>query len=186
MARPARPERSTSARPSRQLSRFYRSINSDMVFGTHTSQADVRFGSRLCKNSDVELARRKFVSITLNKKRSDLPVTVGRRKERKQFCAFSERARFHTAWVNNGSRPSLENTVAAEQSCRQFKADDGPLARFKLTGSALLDAPFSDGGRAGTKPSGFELLRPPPQRFEKPLLHVAREVRPQCERGSAQ
>src|SRR3981189_1384170 len=36
MARPARPERSTSARPSRQLSRFYRSINSDMVFGTHT------------------------------------------------------------------------------------------------------------------------------------------------------
>src|SRR5260370_26751148 len=35
MARPARPERSTSARPSRQLSRFYRSINSDMVFGTH-------------------------------------------------------------------------------------------------------------------------------------------------------
>src|ERR1700675_1447487 len=36
MARPARPKRSTSARPSRQLSRFYRSINSDMVFGTHS------------------------------------------------------------------------------------------------------------------------------------------------------
>src|SRR5580692_9802342 len=35
MARPARPERSRSARPSRQLSRFYRSINPDMVFGTH-------------------------------------------------------------------------------------------------------------------------------------------------------
>src|SRR3984957_620123 len=35
MARPARRKRSTSARPSRQLSRFYRSINSDMVFGTH-------------------------------------------------------------------------------------------------------------------------------------------------------
>src|ERR1700738_2794929 len=37
MARPARPERSTSARPSRQLSRFYRSINSDMVFGTQAA-----------------------------------------------------------------------------------------------------------------------------------------------------
>src|SRR5713226_2818657 len=35
MAGPARSERSRSARPSRQLSRFYRSINSDMVFGTH-------------------------------------------------------------------------------------------------------------------------------------------------------
>src|ERR1700730_4298316 len=54
---------------------------------------------RLCKNSDVELARRKFVSIALNKKRRQLPVTVGRRKERKQFCAFTARARFHTAWV---------------------------------------------------------------------------------------
>jgi hypothetical protein len=31
------------------------------------------------------------------------------------------------------------------------------LRRFNLTGSALLDAPFSDGGRAGTKPNGFEL-----------------------------
>jgi hypothetical protein len=61
---------------------------------------------RLCKNSDVELARRKFVSIALNKKRSDLPVTVGRRKERKQFCAFSARARFHTAWVKNGIVPA--------------------------------------------------------------------------------
>src|SRR5882762_11853796 len=40
MARPARPERSTSARPSRQLSRFDRSINSDMVFGTHRSGSE--------------------------------------------------------------------------------------------------------------------------------------------------
>ena len=35
MARPARPERSRLAR-SRQLSRFYHSINPDRVFGTHT------------------------------------------------------------------------------------------------------------------------------------------------------
>src|SRR5712664_1444713 len=35
MARPARSEQSRSARPSRQLSRFYHSINPDRVFGTH-------------------------------------------------------------------------------------------------------------------------------------------------------
>jgi hypothetical protein len=29
--------------------------------------------------------------------------------------------------------------------------------RFKLTASALADARFSDGGRADTKPNGFEL-----------------------------
>src|SRR5882724_9125903 len=34
--------------------------------------ADVRFGSRLCENSDVELSSRRFVSITLNKKRTAL------------------------------------------------------------------------------------------------------------------
>src|SRR5260370_28603336 len=39
MARPARPERSRSARSSRQLSRFYHSINPDRVFGTHRQMA---------------------------------------------------------------------------------------------------------------------------------------------------
>src|SRR5216684_2307312 len=58
-----------------------------------------RVGPRLCENSDVELARRKFVSITFNNKRTALAVTVERRKERKQFCAFSACARFHTAWT---------------------------------------------------------------------------------------
>jgi hypothetical protein len=58
--------------------------------------ANDRFESRLCENSDVELSRRTFVSIALNKKRTALAGTVERRKERKQFCAFSARARFHT------------------------------------------------------------------------------------------
>src|SRR5260370_33837058 len=53
-------------------------------------------GPGCVKTHDAELARRKFVSITLNKKRTALAVTVERRKERKQFCAFSARARFHT------------------------------------------------------------------------------------------
>src|SRR6476659_1196761 len=63
---------------------------------------NVRSGSRLCENSDVELARRNSVSITLNRKTIALADTVERRKGRKQFCAFSARARFHTAWVING------------------------------------------------------------------------------------
>jgi hypothetical protein len=42
-----------------------------------------------------------------------------------------------------------------------------PQACFKLTGSVLPDAPFLDGGRAGTKPNDFELLRPPPRPFQK-------------------
>src|SRR5712675_2398535 len=41
MARPAWPERSRSARSSRQLSRFYHSTNPDRVFGAH-SHANVR------------------------------------------------------------------------------------------------------------------------------------------------
>src|SRR5882724_1324487 len=53
----------------------------------------------LCENSDAELSRRTFVSTTSNKKRTALAGTIERRKERKQFCAFSACARFHTAWV---------------------------------------------------------------------------------------
>jgi hypothetical protein len=38
-----------------------------------------------------------------------------------------------------GSRPSLDDEgFFAKQSCRKFKADDGPSARPKLTASALL------------------------------------------------
>src|SRR5258708_14697319 len=64
--------------------------------------AKVRFAPSLCENSDVELARRNFVSITLNRKRTALAVAVERGKGRKQFCAFSPRACFHTAWVKTG------------------------------------------------------------------------------------
>lgn len=55
-----------------------------------------RFGSRLCENSHVEHARRNFLSITSNRKRTTLAVTVERRKGRKQFCAFSARAFSHS------------------------------------------------------------------------------------------
>jgi len=57
--------------------------------------------------------------------------------------------------AKNGSRPSLDNRSALPSSLAGI--DCGLFARFKPTASALLDAPFSDGGRAGTKPNGFEL-----------------------------
>src|SRR5712691_9640917 len=75
---------------------------------SHQGDGSVSFVPRLCENSDVELPRRKFVSITLNKKRTALAVTVERRKERKQFCAVSARARFHTAWTHFRHRRSLQ------------------------------------------------------------------------------
>jgi hypothetical protein len=62
--------------------------------------------AHLCENSNVELARRKFVSITMNRKRTALAVAVERGKGRKQFCAFSARARFHTGWTQTRHRPS--------------------------------------------------------------------------------
>ena len=63
---------------------------------------EVGFRPRLCENSDPELSRRTFVSITLNKKRTTLAGIVERRKERKQFCAFAPHGRFHTAWTQSG------------------------------------------------------------------------------------
>src|SRR5258708_18135343 len=75
MARTARPERSRSARSSRQLSRFYHSINPDRVFGTH-SAADLRgrvvvhgYWSR----SDLEAPTwRRWLAVARNKWR-DVP-----------------------------------------------------------------------------------------------------------------
>ena len=65
-------------------------------------QRNVRVGSRLCENSDVGLARRKSVSISLIRKLVLLAPSVARRQLRKQFCAAFAQARFHTAWVKNG------------------------------------------------------------------------------------
>src|SRR5450432_3087685 len=50
-------------------------------------------------NLHVEILSR----FAFNRKRTLLPITVERRQDRKQFCALSARARFHTAWVKNGS-----------------------------------------------------------------------------------
>jgi hypothetical protein len=112
--------------------------------GLQPIKADVRSGSSLCENSDVELARRKFVSITLNNKRTALAVTVERRKERKQFCAFSARARFHTAWVkSDGSAVGRSLPVYPYQ--QTFSDADGMSQRchFRTSKSQASGAPVA-------------------------------------------
>jgi hypothetical protein len=58
--------------------------------------------------------------------------------------------------LTNG-RFAPEAAVQPRSQCSRAGIDCGLFARFNLTASALLDAPFSDGGRAGRKPNGFEL-----------------------------
>jgi hypothetical protein len=70
--------------------------------------------AHLCENSDAELASRNSVSITLNRKRTALAVTVEGGQERKQFCAFSARARFHTAWFAGTTREDSKNFQTAQ------------------------------------------------------------------------
>jgi hypothetical protein len=54
--------------------------------------------------------------MTLNKKRTTLAGAIKRRKERKQFCAFSARGRFHTAWVKSGpDGPEIRLPVYLEE-----------------------------------------------------------------------
>jgi len=60
---------------------------------------NVRSGSRLCENSNVQLACRISVSISSMRKPIASVTSVGRRPLRKQFCASLARARFHTSSV---------------------------------------------------------------------------------------
>jgi hypothetical protein len=62
-----------------------------------------RYGSRLCENSNFQLACRISVSISSMRKPIALATTVGRRQLRKQFCASLARSRFHTASVKTGN-----------------------------------------------------------------------------------
>jgi hypothetical protein len=63
---------------------------------------NVSDGSRLCENSDVELARRISVSISSLSKPIAPVTSLGRRQLRKQFCASLAQASFHTGWVIDG------------------------------------------------------------------------------------
>jgi len=74
------------------------------ILGLDHYSSDVLFRSRLCENSNVQLACRISVSISSMRKPIAPATTVGRRRLRKQFCASLARARFHTASVTSGSR----------------------------------------------------------------------------------
>src|SRR4030088_3486595 len=58
MARPAQPQQNRTARSSRQVSRFYRSINPDRFLGTHTAEqraAGARLGAAQARNEALRL-----------------------------------------------------------------------------------------------------------------------------------
>src|ERR1700681_5090769 len=72
--------------------------------GSGISEPSGQLLTLLCENPNVEFARRNIVSIAFNRKRTLLPITVEWGQDRKQFCALSARARFHTAWTQSGTR----------------------------------------------------------------------------------
>jgi hypothetical protein len=75
----------------------------------------------------------------LNKKRTALAVVVEGGKGRKQFCAFSARARFHTAWVK------LRRTQCEQMSSGLLlKADIAQYGRHvsKVPNSEIDRAPW--------------------------------------------
>src|SRR6266851_5459216 len=57
--------------------------------------------SRLCENSDVEVALRISVSVSSLWEPIAPATSLGRRQLRKQFCASLAQASFHTAWVES-------------------------------------------------------------------------------------
>jgi hypothetical protein len=82
-----------------------RDVRSQGQSGNHILASSFSgFDPGCVKTPTSNLSVESFVSITLNKKRTALAVTIERRKERKQFCAFSARARFHTAWTQSGRK----------------------------------------------------------------------------------
>ena len=91
-------------------------------------------GPACVKTPDVELARITFVSITLNRKRTALAVAVERGKGRKQFCAFSARARFHTGWVKTG-----------KAQCEQMFSALPPRADIRKQERHVRNVPCVDG-----------------------------------------
>jgi hypothetical protein len=99
-----------------------------------------RFTPRLCGNSEVGLARRTFVSNRLNKKRTSLSVSVESSKERKQFCAFSTRRRFHTACPGSGHQ--------TDRLPCPFRANKRLVHRNNLTAYSITSSARASSARA--------------------------------------
>jgi len=70
----------------------------------------------MCENSDVELARREFVSITLNKKRTALAVVVEGGKGRENNSARSLLAYVFT-------RPGPDSDIGSDNGAPRNETD---------------------------------------------------------------
>jgi hypothetical protein len=118
MTRPARPERSRSALPLRQLSRFCYLINPDMVFGTHSSPVQEkrentirewlppRMRTRQCSRLKSTLGRRRGRSKEVYLERRPMSEVGQSRK-------YSLRANVFRCSPNNGHTA----TTATRPSC---------------------------------------------------------------------
>jgi len=89
-----------------------------------TPGCDVRFGSRLCENSDVELARRISVSISSLSNPIAPATSLGRKQLRKQFCASLAQASF----TQPGSNSEVELADADFRFTPQSRHPAGGLA----------------------------------------------------------
>jgi hypothetical protein len=78
----------------------------------------VRNGSRLCENSRVQFARRKFFSIWSICKPKLLTTAIGGGQKRNRFYALLAHTRFHAAWVDCGPSCIVRRSAAVggEQS----------------------------------------------------------------------
>jgi len=83
---------------------------------------NVRLGSRLCENSDVQLACRTSISISSIWESIVLAASFGRRQLRKQFCASFVQARFHTAWSNVDLTAYPEDRSGMSGKCHEQTA----------------------------------------------------------------
>src|SRR6266851_10514439 len=82
--------------------------------------------SRLCENSDFEVARRISVSVSSLWEPIAPATSLGRRQLRKQFCASLAQASFHTACARSGHfRKARLLTQFAPRSLR-YSADEKP------------------------------------------------------------
>jgi len=105
---------------------------------------DFRFGTRLCENSDGQLACRTSISISSMWESIVLTTSFGRRQLRKQFCACFAQASFHTAWdisviLKVGQSlavyPQLRTwscTATADAMCQKWANSETGFARTRF------------------------------------------------------
>src|SRR5882762_4250171 len=117
MARPAQPQQNRTARSSRQVSRFYRSINPDRVLGTHTrhkhqiASDDLRQRHHGREDTRSLSRERYWVALKIwsawaNKNQSQNPVTATKTPEKtrleRRFCVILHSHHRHRYYCPSG------------------------------------------------------------------------------------